>query len=166
MTRLMKPVERLLYRLFGVDPLKEQNWKQYTIAMLVFSGVERVFTYVILRAAGHLPWHGYVDALSNKTPMTPHLAFNTAVSFMTNTNWQSYGGENTMSYFSQMVALASHNFWSAAAGHRHRRGASPRHRARQIQNHRQLLDRSRPASSLPADADLHGLMRCSWFRRG
>ena len=58
----------------------------------------------------------YVDALSNKTPMTPHLAFNTAASFTTNTNWQNYGGENTMSYFSQMVALASHNFWSAAVG--------------------------------------------------
>ncbi|MDB5171650.1 MAG: K+-transporting ATPase, KdpA, partial [Phycisphaerales bacterium] len=113
---VLKPVERLLYRLFGVDPLKEHNWKQYSLAMLIFSAVTAAFTYAILRLQGWLPWHQYVDALSNKTPLTPHLAFNTAVSFTTNTNWQSYSGENTMSYFSQMVALASHNFWSAAVG--------------------------------------------------
>ena len=113
---VVKPIERLLYRLFGVDPLKEQSWKQYTVAMLVFSAVGAVFSYAILRLQAFLPWHGYVDGLSNKTPLTPHLAFNTAVSFTTNTNWQNYSGENTMSYFSQMVALASHNFWSAAVG--------------------------------------------------
>jgi K+-transporting ATPase ATPase A chain len=113
---LMKPIERLLYRLLGVDPEREQNWKQYTVAMLLFSAVGGIFTYAILRLQGWLPWHGNVDALTNKTPITPHLAFNTAVSFVTNTNWQSYGGENTMSYFSQMVGLASHNFWSAATG--------------------------------------------------
>jgi K+-transporting ATPase ATPase A chain len=63
-----------------------------------------------------LPWHDNIDQLSNKTPLTPDLTFNTAASFTTNTNWQNYGGENTMSYFSQMVGLASHNFWSAAIG--------------------------------------------------
>ena len=114
--RILKPVERLLYRLCGVDPLKEHNWKQYTVAMLIFSAVSAVFSYAILRLQGWLPWHSYVDGLSNKTPISPHLAFNTAVSFTTNTNWQNYGGENKMSYFSQMVALASHNFWSAAVG--------------------------------------------------
>ncbi|MDB5290403.1 MAG: potassium-transporting ATPase chain [Phycisphaerales bacterium] len=113
---VLKPVERLLYKLFGVDPLKEQGWKQYSLAMLIFSGVTAAFTYAVLRLQSWLPWHQYVDALTNKTPLTPHLAFNTSVSFTTNTNWQSYAGENTMSYFSQMVALASHNFWSAAVG--------------------------------------------------
>ena len=113
---VLKWLERLLYKLFGVDPLKEQNWKQYSVAMLVFSAVTTVFSYVLMRAQGHLPWHQYVDALSNKTALTPGLSFNTAVSFTTNTNWQNYYGENTMSYFSQMVALASHNFWSAAVG--------------------------------------------------
>src|SRR4051794_29635415 len=112
----LKPVERLLYKLFRVDPHREQNWKQYAAAMLIFSGVTMLFTYGILRLQGYLPWHQYVDGLSNKTEMTPHLAFNTAASFTTNTNWQAYSGENTMSYSSQMVALASQNFWSAAVG--------------------------------------------------
>ncbi|HET6251426.1 MAG TPA: potassium-transporting ATPase subunit KdpA [Tepidisphaeraceae bacterium] len=113
---ILRPIERLLYRLFAVDPNREQNWKQYTSAMLVFSAVTAAFTYGILRLQDHLPWHRAIDQLANKTPLTPHLAFNTAVSFTTNTNWQNYGGENTMSYFSQMVALASHNFWSATVG--------------------------------------------------
>ena len=114
--RLIKPIERVIYRLFGVDPHKEQNWKHYTVAMLMFSAVGGLFTYAILRLQQWLPWHRNIDALSDKTAMTPHLAFNTSVSFLTNTNWQSYAGENTMSYFSQMVGLASHNFWSAATG--------------------------------------------------
>jgi K+-transporting ATPase ATPase A chain len=84
--------------------------------MLLFSMVTMLFTYGVLRLQDHLPFHQYVDALSNKTPLTPALSFNTAASFTTNTNWQNYGGENTMSYFSQMVGLASHNFWSAAVG--------------------------------------------------
>jgi K+-transporting ATPase ATPase A chain len=113
---VVRPIERLLYKLFGVDPLKEHDWKQYSIAMLIFSGMTAAFSYGVMRLQGHLPWHGNIDALADKTPITPHLAFNTAVSFTTNTNWQSYTGENTMSYFSQMVALASHNFWSAAVG--------------------------------------------------
>ena len=113
---VLSPFERLLYRLLGINPKSEQNWKQYSVALLIFSVVGAVFTYVILRLQDHLPWHGYIDRLSNKTVMSPGLAFNTAVSFTTNTNWQNYYGENTMSYFSQMVALTSHNFWSAAAG--------------------------------------------------
>jgi K+-transporting ATPase ATPase A chain len=113
---VVKPVERLLYKLFGIDPLKEQGWKQYTVAMLLFSLITGAFSYAVMRLQGFLPWHGNIDALSNKTPVTSHLAFNTAMSFTTNTNWQNYSGENTMTYFSQMVALASHNFWSAAVG--------------------------------------------------
>lgn len=105
------PLERLTYSLMGVDRNKEQNWKQYTIAMLAFSLVGCIFTYVILRLQHLLPLNpqGF-PGLSN------HLAFNTAISFTTNTNWQSYGGESTMSYFSQMVALTIHNFTSAATG--------------------------------------------------
>jgi potassium-transporting ATPase potassium-binding subunit len=113
---ILRPIERLLYKIFGVDPQKEQDWKQYAVAMLIFSMVTMLFTYGILRLQNYLPFHGYVDALSNKTALTPSLAFNTSASFTTNTNWQNYYGENTMSYFSQMVALASHNFWSAAVG--------------------------------------------------
>jgi len=108
--------ERLLYKIFGVDPKREQHWKQYAMAVLVFSGISMLFTYGILRMQGSLPFHGNLDALSNKTEMTPHLAFNTAASFMCNTDWQSYSGENTMSYFSQMVALTSQNFWSTTVG--------------------------------------------------
>ncbi len=113
---LLRPVERLLYKLFGVNPRREHDWKQYCVAMLVFSMVTMVFTYGILRLQGHLPWHQYVDALSDKTDLSAALSFNTSASFTTNTNWQNYSGENTMSYFSQMVGLASHNFWSAAVG--------------------------------------------------
>jgi K+-transporting ATPase ATPase A chain len=108
---VLKPLERITYRLMGVDSAREQDWKQYTVAMLLFSVVSCLFTYAILRLQNHLPLNPQgLPALS------PHLAFNTAVSFTTNTNWQSYTGEATMSYFSQMVALVIHNFGSAATG--------------------------------------------------
>jgi K+-transporting ATPase ATPase A chain len=108
--------ERLVYKVLWINPSREQTWKRYAFAMLIFSAVSALMTYGIVRFQDRLPFHGYLDAASSKTPMTPDLAFNTAASFTTNTNWQSYGGENTMSYFSQMVALASHNFFSAAVG--------------------------------------------------
>ena len=108
---LIRPFEKLTYRLMGVDASKEHGWKSYTVAMLVFSAVGVLFTYAILRLQNILPLNPQgLPALS------PALAFNTAVSFTTNTNWQSYSGESTMSYFSQMVALAIHNFTSAAVG--------------------------------------------------
>jgi K+-transporting ATPase ATPase A chain len=108
---LFRPLERLSYQVMGVRAEQEQNWRQYTWAMLLFSLVSCVFTYAILRLQNYLPLNPQgLPALS------PHLAFNTAVSFTTNTNWQSYGGESTMSYLSQMVALAIHNFASAATG--------------------------------------------------
>jgi len=108
---ILKPLERLTYRVMGVRPEVEQDWKTYTVAMLLFSLVSCLFTYAILRLQDILPLNPQkLGALSQ------HLAFNTAVSFTTNTNWQSYGGESTMSYFSQMVALAIHNFFSAAVG--------------------------------------------------
>jgi K+-transporting ATPase ATPase A chain len=108
---ILKPLEKITYRLMGVNAEREQDWKQYTIAMLLFSAVSCIFTYAILRLQNHLPLNpqGF-GALS------PDLAFNTAVSFTTNTNWQSYAGEATMSYLSQMVALVIHNFGSAATG--------------------------------------------------
>ncbi len=108
---VLKPLERLSYRLMGVRADHEHDWKQYTFAMLLFSLVSCLFTYAILRLQHLLPLNpqGF-GALS------PDLAFNTAVSFTTNTNWQSYSGESTMSYLSQMVALTIHNFASAAVG--------------------------------------------------
>ena len=108
---VLRPLERLTYRLMGVDSGKEHGWKQYTFAMLLFSLVSCVFTYVILRLQHLLPLNP-----QGLGPLSPHLAFNTAVSFTTNTNWQSYVGEATMSYLSQMVALTVHNFVSAAVG--------------------------------------------------
>jgi K+-transporting ATPase ATPase A chain len=108
---VLRPLERLTYRLMGVDPEREHSWKGYTFALLLFSGVSCLFTYAVLRLQHLLPLNpqGY-------GPLSGHLAWNTAVSFTTNTNWQSYGGESTMSYLSQMVALTLHNFTSAAAG--------------------------------------------------
>ncbi len=108
---ILKPLERVTYRLLGVNPGVEQDWKRYTLAMLLFSLVSCLFTYAILRLQHLLPLNP-----QGFGPLSAHLAFNTAVSFTTNTNWQSYGGESTMSYFSQMVALAFHNFVSAATG--------------------------------------------------
>jgi potassium-transporting ATPase potassium-binding subunit len=108
---VFKSSERLTYRLMGVKPDCEQDWKQYTFAMLLFSVISCLFTYAILRLQEHLPLNP-----QDFGALSPDLAFNTAVSFTTNTNWQSYSGESMMSYFSQMVALVIHNFGSAATG--------------------------------------------------
>jgi K+-transporting ATPase ATPase A chain len=107
----LKPLERITYKLMGVRDGVEQNWRQYTWAMLLFSLVGCVFTYALLRLQSFLPLNP-----QGFGALTPDLAFDTAISFTTNTNWQSYGGESTMSYFSQMVALVIHNFTSAATG--------------------------------------------------
>jgi len=109
--RAIQPCERLTYRVMGVNPSREHDWKQYTFAMLLFSLVSCLFTYAILRLQHLLPLNP-----QGFGPMSEHLAFNTAVSFTTNTNWQSYGGESTLSYLAQMVALTLHNFTSAAVG--------------------------------------------------
>ena len=108
---VFRPLEKLTYALMGVDPKREQSWKQYTFAMLAFSLVSCLLTYAILRLQNILPLNP-----QGLGPLSPHLAFNTATSFTTNTNWQSYGGEGTMSYLSQMVGLTFHNFVSAATG--------------------------------------------------
>ena len=108
---VVRPLERLTYRLCGVDPEKEHTWIHYTMAMLIFSTVTMVFSYAIMRLQNFLPLNP-----QQLPAVTDALAFNTAASFTTNTNWQNYGGESTMSYLSQMLALASHNFFSAAVG--------------------------------------------------
>jgi potassium-transporting ATPase potassium-binding subunit len=108
---LLRPLERATYRAIGIRPNEEHNWKQYTLAMLLFSLVGCIFTYAILRLQNFLPLNPQGFAAVNSD-----LAFNTAASFTTNTNWQNYSGESTMSYFSQMVGLAFHNFVSAATG--------------------------------------------------
>lgn len=108
---IMRPIERLTYKLLCVNPEEEQDWKRYTAAMLIFSFVTMLFTYAILRLQDVL-WLNPQKLAA----VSEHLSFNTAASFTTNTNWQSYVGESTMSYFSQMVGLASHNFLSAAVG--------------------------------------------------
>jgi potassium-transporting ATPase potassium-binding subunit len=108
---VIAPLERGTYRVMGIDPRKEHDWKQYTFAMLLFSLVGCLFTYAILRLQYFLPLNPQKLA-----GVSPDLSFSTAVSFTTNTNWQNYGGETTMSYFSQMVGLTFHNFVSAAVG--------------------------------------------------
>ena len=113
--KVLGPVERLLYAIMGVDRKKEHSWKGYAVAMFVFSVVTMLMTYGILRYQDKLPGQALLNP-QGLAGVPDHLAFNTAASFTTNTNWQSYGGESTMTYFSQMVALASHNFFSAAIG--------------------------------------------------
>jgi potassium-transporting ATPase potassium-binding subunit len=117
---LLRPLEVLLYKLSGVREDVEQHWTAYAGAMLAFHAAKFLFVYGIMRLQGWLPLNpmGFstAHAPANATPLTPDLAFNTAVSFLTNTNWQAYVGETTMSYFSQMAALAVQNFTSAATG--------------------------------------------------
>jgi len=109
---VLRPVERLLYRVTAVDENHEMRWTEYAISMLLFSLVSMLVLYLIQRVQYYLPLNP--QKLTGVNP--PHLAFNTAASFTTNTNWQAYSGETTMSYFTQMVGLAYHNFMSAAVG--------------------------------------------------
>ena len=111
---VLGPVERLLYRITGVNPDAEMRWTEYGAAMLIFSCATLLLSYAIQRLQGVIP----IVRLNPQhlAGVEPYLAWNTAVSFTTNTNWQSYVPETTMSYLSQMVGLATHNFWSAATG--------------------------------------------------
>ncbi len=117
---VLRPVEVLFYRACGIREQAEQRWSGYAAALLAFSFASFVFVYVIQRLQGWLPFNpmhfGTAHAPAGATPVTPDLAFNTAVSFVTNTNWQAYGGESTLSYFVQMAALTVQNFASAAVG--------------------------------------------------
>jgi K+-transporting ATPase ATPase A chain len=106
-----RPVERLLYRVTGVDESHEMRWTEYAVSMLMFSGASMLLLYVIERVQQWLPWNPQKFGA-----VVQDLAFNTAASFTTNTNWQNYAGEATMSYLTQMAGLAYHNFTSAAVG--------------------------------------------------
>jgi K+-transporting ATPase ATPase A chain len=109
--RWLAPVERVIYRVCGIDPDEDQHWTRYAAALLLFSLASMLATYVVLRLQGHLPLNPFAR------PAVPdRQAFETAASFTTNTNWQSYSGETVMSYLSQMTQLAFHNFTSAASG--------------------------------------------------
>src|SRR5208337_2669736 len=112
MDPVLRPVERLLYRVTGVDENHEMRWTEYAFAMLLFSVASMLLLYLIQRVQGFLPLNPQKFGAVNP----PHLAFNTAASFATNTNWQAYSGETTMSYFTQMAALTVQNFFSAATG--------------------------------------------------
>ncbi|MGB7024205.1 MAG: potassium-transporting ATPase subunit KdpA [Candidatus Acidiferrales bacterium] len=106
-----RPIERLIYRVTGADEKREMHWTEYTVAMLFFSAVSMLLLYLIQRDQLWLPWNP-----QRLAAVAPDLAFDTAASFTTNTNWQSYVPESTMSYFTQMAGLAYHNFVSAATG--------------------------------------------------
>src|SRR5213592_2182617 len=112
MDPVLAPIERLLYRVTGVDEDHEMRWTEYAISMLLFSLVSMIVLYLMERLQGYLPFNP--QKLGAVNP--PALAFNTAASFTTNTNWQNYSGETTMSYFTQMAGLAYHNFMSTAVG--------------------------------------------------
>ena len=108
---VLRPVERGIYRVTGVDETREMRWTTYTVALVLFSAVSLLISYFIMRLQHGLPFNP--RDLAN---VEPRPAFNIAVSFTTNTNWQSYYPEITMSYLSQMLALSTHNFMSAASG--------------------------------------------------
>ena len=110
--RVLWPVERAIYRVSGVDPEHEMGWSEYSLAFVGFSAIVAILLFIVLILQSRLPWF---DPEHMVTPMTPDLAFNTAVSFSTTTTWQAYGGETTMSYVSQM-ALTMANFLAGAAG--------------------------------------------------
>jgi len=109
--RFLAPVERVIYRACGVDPEEDQHWTRYAAGVLLFSAVSMLVTYVALRLQAHLPLNPF-----DRAAVPDRQAFETAASFTTNTNWQSYSGETVMSYLSQMMQLAFHNFTSAATG--------------------------------------------------
>lgn len=110
-SRLLKPVENFIYRISNIDPLREMSWKSYCFAVLGFNLLGFFVLYGILRLQNHIPLNP-----QNLPAISPDLAFNTAASFITNSDWQSYSGESTMSYFSQMMGLTLQNFLSAATG--------------------------------------------------
>jgi K+-transporting ATPase ATPase A chain len=109
---VLRPIERLIYKLSGINAAEEMNWREYAFAMLGFSAISLLVTYALERLQNLIPY-GNPQHLA---AVGPDLAWNTAASFTTNTNWQSYTPESTMGYLTQMAGLATHNFWSAAAG--------------------------------------------------
>jgi len=108
---ILSPLEKLIYKVTGININENQSWQKYTFDLIVFNLIIFLFTFFLLKFQNFLPLNP-----QNFPGLSNELSFNTAVSFLTNTNWQAYSGESTMSYFSQMVALTSHNFLSAATG--------------------------------------------------
>src|SRR5580658_9143764 len=120
LSRALAPIERAIYKTCGIDPAIEQTWISYAADTLLFGLVNFVLFYALLRLQGFLPLNpnqfGTVRAPPGRVPITPDLAFNISISFMTNTSWQSYTGETTLGYCAQMVGVAVQSFTSAAAG--------------------------------------------------
>jgi K+-transporting ATPase ATPase A chain len=114
LTPVFGGVERLLLRCFFVDPKREQDWKSYAKSLIIFSLAGWIILYVVLRTASIQPWNNYAGVEFHAAPW--NVTFNTVSSFLTNTNWQYYGGETTLTYFSQMLGLTVQNFVSAAVG--------------------------------------------------
>ena len=155
-------LERLTYKASGVDPAQEMRWTQYAVACLLFNLVGLVAVYALQRLQGVLPLNP-----ASLGAVSPDSSWNTAVSFATNTNWQGYGGESTMSYLTQMLALAVQNFVSAATGIAVLAGADPRLRAPLGGDHRQLLGRPDALDALhPAAALVHPGARAGEPGRG
>src|SRR5690348_1443391 len=108
---MLRPLEAAIYKLCGIDESAEQHWTRYAGGILLFSAATLLVTYAVQRIQQSLPWNP-----AGLGPMSPDLSFNTAMSFTTNTNWQAYTPETTVSYLTQMIGLATHNFFSAAVG--------------------------------------------------
>ena len=151
--RFFGPVERLFYRLGGIDSKREQPWTLYALSLLAFSAVSVVGLYLLQRLQGELPLNP-----TDVTAVPATLAFNTAVSFVTNTNWQNYGGESTMSHLTQMVGLTVQNFVSAAVGIAVAVALDPRADPQAERDDRELLGRPRPDDDprAPAAVPLRG----------
>ncbi len=161
--RVLGPVERLMYRAAGVpadDEAREMSWTAYAGAMLLFHVVGVFAVYLIQRVQGLAP----LNPQGLPAP-SPDLSWNTAVSFATNTNWQSYGGETTLSYLTQMLGLTVQNFVSAAAGIAILIALVRGIVRKTGDRNRKLLGRFRPDDALRASAALARLSRCFWSRR-
>ena len=138
-------VERLIYRASGIDAAQDMPWTRYAIALLLFNALGALVVYLVQRLQVWLPLNP--QAMAN---VTPDSSFNTAVSFVTNTNWQGYAGESTMSYLTQMLALAVQNFFSAATGIAVAFALIRGFARRSAQGDRQFLGRSHPRHAVCA----------------
>src|SRR6202162_2753014 len=116
MSPVLRPLERGGYWLMGVKENEEQSWIRYTVSVLIVSAISFLFTYLLLRVQGKMPFNDFGLNPMGFGPVAPDLSLNTAISFTTNTNWQNYTGETTMSYLAPMLALVIHSFLSAAVG--------------------------------------------------
>ena len=158
---MLGPVERFIYRLGGVRRDEEMNWRTYAVAVLIFNLLGVLVVYTLQRLQHRLPLNP-----QGLTAVSPDLSFNTAVSFASNTNWQSYSGESTLSYLTQMLGLTVQNFVSAATGMAVLVALDPGAGAEVGSDHRELLGRSDPQHALhPAAAFLRAGPRARFARR-